>query len=505
MYIRNWYYLLTVVCFTLLFYKQLPGINVLLFAGLLLSASVLMNTIIWKSKQWMIIAAGTLFSSFFVAIYANSLTIIMSIVSMLILMVVQKSKNTSYGVALGSGLISIFGSPIFMMLGINNVNRLKHTRKTQNLKRTNKRGPVFVVVVVSFLFLSLYRLINPIFDAYFASLLGNIEWGWIFFTLFGSVILYSFFFPSRLLMKLLKVEDSYGKTIGENNLKPKLSFSINLFAIFENERYSALLMFGVLNLLLLFLNITDFNYLFLEGELPKAITYSDYVHSGVGAVIVSIILAIALIIYYFRGQMNFDPQSKNIKTLVYIWIAQNMVLILMAAFKNQLYIEAYSMTFLRIGVYYYLGFSILGLLLTLYKIYYHKDTWFLFRSNPFAFYVILVLSCTINWSGMVTNYNLKNSKEVDLDYIESIGFENYPLLWERGYFESKRHATFELRLTSKPEFYDLPYAVGSFLEDYQNIGFVSYSYEKEKTYRYFVQLAGSGKLKPVTKEENHKE
>ena len=498
---RNWYYLLTVVCFTALFYKQLPGINVAMFAGLLLSASVLMNTTVWRNKQWLIIAVGTLISTSFVAIYANSLTIMMSIVSMLILMMVQKSKNTSYGVALGSGMISVFGSLIFMILGINNVQRLKQARKTQNRKKSNKLGPILAVVVVSFLFLSLYREVNPIFDTYFASLLGNIEWGWIFFTLFGSVILYSFFFPPRLLMKLLRIEDSYGNTIGEYSPKPKFSFSINLFANFENERYSALLMFSILNLMLLFLNLTDFNYLFLKGELPKGITYADYVHTGVGAVIVSIILAIALIIYYFRGEINFDHHSKKIKILVYIWIAQNMILILMATFKNQLYIDAYSLTFLRLGVYYYLGFSIVGLLLTLYKIYYHKDTWFLFKSNPFVFYVILVLSCTINWSAIVTNYNLRNSKEVDLDYIENIGYENYPMLWERGYFESKRHATFELKLTSKPGFYDLPNVVGLILEDYEKAGFVSYSYEMEKTYRYFVQLAESGKLKTSTKIE----
>ena len=501
---RIWYYLFTVVCFSALFYKQLPGINVVLFAGLLLSASVLMNKIIWKKKQWLIIAGGTVFSSAFVAIYANSLTIFMSIISMLILMIIQRSTNTSYGVALGSGLVSVFGSFVFMVLGINNVQRLKLARKTPNLKKTNKRGPIFAVLVVSFLFLSLYRQVNPIFDAYFASLLGNIKWGWIFFTLFGSVILYSFFFSPRLLIKLLKIEDSYGKTIGENHPKPKVSFIINLFANFENERYSAFLMFGILNLLLLFLNLTDFNYLFLKGVLPKGISYSDYVHTGVGAVIVSIILAIALIIYYFRGQINFDVKSWKIRALVYIWIVQNMILILMAAFKNQLYIDAYSLTFLRIGVFYYLGFSFVGLLLTLYKIFYKKDTWFLFRSNPFAFYIVLVFSCAINWSSLVTNYNLRNSKEVDLDYIESIGFENYPLLWERLYYESKNHATFELRLTEKPEFYDLPVSIGSFLEDYDNAGFFSYSYGQEKTYRYFLQLALSGKLKTNTEKENLK-
>ena len=177
----------------------------------------------------------------------------------------------------------------------------------------------------------------------------------------------------------------------------------------------------------------------------------------------------------------------------------------MAAFKNQLYIDAYSLTFLRIGVYYYLGFSTVGLLLTLYKIYCKKDTWFLFRSNSFGFYILLVLSCAINWSAIVTNYNLKNNKEVDLDYIANVGFENYPLLWEREYFESKRHETFELRLTSKPEFYDLPNAIGSFLEEYERSGMVSSSYEKEKTYQYFVQLAVSGKLKLCTKEEEPKE
>ena len=89
------------------------------------------------------------------------------------------------------------------------------------------------------------------------------------------------------------------------------------------------------------------------------------------------------------------------------------------------------------------------LLLTLYKIYSRKDTWFLFQHSSFFIYVILILSCSFNWNTLVTRYNMKNSIEIDYDYLNSLGFENYPLLWERKYYDPKRKQDYQLQLSGK--------------------------------------------------------
>jgi len=296
------------------------------------------------------------------------------------------------------------------------------------------------------------------------------------------------------LNKLLRLEPKYDHTIKETSLKPYELSLFRLFSNLESERSSALLLFVILNLLLLFLNITDIHYIFFKGELPKGITYSDYVHSGVEAVIMSIVFAILLIAYYFRGPINFDAKSKNIKALTYLWIVQNIVLIVMAAVKNQLYIDAYSLTYLRIGVYYYLAFSIIGLILTFYKIFFKKDTWFLFRSNSFVFYWVLILSCLFNWNIIVTHYNLKYSHEIDYSYLNSLGHQNYPILWESKFYDSINKEAYQLRLTGKYETYYLPETIGTFLEDCEKSEIIIWCATREKTYQYFEELAKSNKL-----------
>ena len=491
---KNWFYLITVSFFTILFYRQDAGINFLLFASVLLVISGILNKTVWKTKQWLTIAAGTFFSAFFVAWYSNSLTIIMAIFSIIILNIIQNSKRTSYFIAFFTGIITVMCSVIFMILAKINANRLKQFRKTQPAENAFKWWPLLIVTIISFIFMLLYSDINPVFDVYFKTIFTDIDLGWLMFSLFGAFLLYTFIFPPRLVKKVLRLEQEYGKTIEHGASISKTQSDFSIFSSFEHERYSALLLFIVLNLLLLLLNVFDIQYLFLKGELPANITYAEYVHRGVEAVILSILLAIGVISYYFRGLINFDTKSKFIKTLTYFWIVQNIVLVIMTAFKNQAYIEAFSLTFMRIGVYYYLGFSIIGLLLTLYKIYFKKDTWFLFRSNSFGIYVVLILSCAFNWNMIVTRYNLKNSKQVDDYYLKSLGYENYPLLWEGKLFESGEQQGFELQLTGKIKHYDLPGEVGEFLKDYESRGIQSYCIFKDRTYQFFVQLAKSEKL-----------
>jgi hypothetical protein len=95
---------------------------------------------------------------------------------------------------------------------------------------------------------------------------------------------------------------------------------------------------------------------------------------------------------------------------------------------------------------------------------------------------------------MVTHYNLKYSREIDYPYLNTLGHENYPILWESKFYNTEKSKAYQLRLTGNFETYSLPETIGMFLEDYENSSSVTWCYTRAKTYHYFAELAKSNKL-----------
>jgi hypothetical protein len=63
---------------------------------------------------------------------------------------------------------------------------------------------------------------------------------------------------------------------------------------------------------------------------------------------------------------------------------------------------------------------VIGLVITYIKIHRVKNNWFLFRKTAWAFYAILIVATMVNWSRLITHYNLShltNFKEVDIAYL----------------------------------------------------------------------------------------
>lgn len=75
-------------------------------------------------------------------------------------------------------------------------------------------------------------------------------------------------------------------------------------------------LFVMLNLMLLFINVLDVIYLYVSDSLPEGITHTQFVHNGVGMLILSIILGISIILYVFRNALHFDKDNRIIKALV---------------------------------------------------------------------------------------------------------------------------------------------------------------------------------------------
>ncbi len=135
-----------------------------------------------------------------------------------------------------------------------------------------------------------------------------------------------------------------------------------------HTRQALVLLFLVVNLMILFIICLDINFLYLRTELPEGITHKQFVHNGVNMLILSILLGISIILYAFRGALNFESKRSVLKIMVYIWLILNFVMVFSTALRNQMYIEEALLTYKRIGVFYWLFFAVLGLITTMIKL-----------------------------------------------------------------------------------------------------------------------------------------
>jgi len=175
------------------------------------------------------------------------------------------------------------------------------------------------------------------------------------------------------------------------------------------ERTSGIISFICLNVLLLIFVIT-FNYeQFFESR--TVYNLSAETHERVNVVIFSILMAIGLIMFYFRGGFNFDEKANRLKILAKIWILLNAALVFSAFIKNTEYIyETDLLTYKRLGVYAFLILSLIGLFFTFIKIQKRKTNAFLFNKMFWYFYGVLLMCSFINWGGIITRYNITKDR-----------------------------------------------------------------------------------------------
>jgi hypothetical protein len=417
--------------YSFLFYQQNAGINFLLFTITLLIILIVKNIKLLLYKKWIWSALLCLFSSICVFIHSSSLSIIGNVFSLLLLSAVSFNVATSSLFSFAFSCYSVASSVVFII--IDSIKRSQPKQEDKSSKKGYRILATIMVFVLSILFFSMYKSSNPLFAE-------NTKWinfdfisiSWIFFTLAGFLLMYSFLYHRTIP----QIET------WENNLPLANASSIDNEAKtkqYETERFAGLLLFVMLNLMLVVLNIGDIQTLYFNGGLPKNITHSDFVHSGVGIIILSILIATSLIMYLYRKEYQSIKNNKVLTAFVYLWIFQNILMLTSTALRNQIYIHDFNYTYKRIGVYVWLILAVCGLLIMFYKIVKSQSNWYLIRTNVAVWFTVLVLSGIVNWDKIITHYNIQNKplSQVDFYYLFSLSDANIPEL---------------LEVTKKPEF-----------------------------------------------------
>ncbi|WP_264531261.1 DUF4173 domain-containing protein [Flavobacterium sp. N502540] len=231
-----------------------------------------------------------------------------------------------------------------------------------------------------------------------------------------SFSFWNYWVPELCYEKNKLLDNEFDNVIDIKNQK---TFS---FLDLDFERKSGEITLVLLNFMLLVFIITyNYEQFFEAVETSKL---SSATHERVNAVIFSIIMAVGVILFYFKGGFNFDKKAASLKKLAKVWIVLNGVLIVSTIIKNSEYVAFFGLTYKRLGVYAFLILAVIGLIFTFLKITRQKTNAYLFNEMIWCFYGTILLCSFVNWGDFITQYNISVQKGVEPKFLRSLNFND---------------------------------------------------------------------------------
>lgn len=292
---------------------------------------------------------------------------------------------------------------------------LRHS-KFQGSGNYFRKFRIFLVpVVIIFIFILIYKNSNPIFDkiisrinqyigSWFSVFFDNIEFSLVL-TFIVGLFISNFIFQQTKNASILSYDTDSETEMRRNKSKQKRSF--NAIGL-TNELRSAIFLFISLNILLLILNILDIYFVWFNFEWANE-ALKDFVHEGTYYLLFSILLSIGLVLYFFRGNLNFFNKNKLLKILCFAWLAQNALLTVSVIIRNYWYVHYFSLAHKRIGLFIFLLLTLYGLYIVIVKVKERKSAFFLFKNNVLAIFTLLLLSSFVNWDMVIAKYNVTHA------------------------------------------------------------------------------------------------
>ncbi|TPL38930.1 DUF4173 domain-containing protein [Mesorhizobium sp. B2-4-6] len=198
----------------------------------------------------------------------------------------------------------------------------------------------------------------------------------------------------------------------------------------------------VFNALFAVQSALDATYLWGGVALPDGMTYAAYAHRGAYPLVATALLAAGFVLAALRSgsESSRDPL---IRGLVYLWVTQNIALVISSMLRLDLYIDVYALTYLRIAAFIWMGLVAAGLALIVARIALQKSGEWLLSANLVTLSATLYACCFVNFAATIANYNVDHSLEMtgkgvplDIWHIRSLGPSALPALGR--YFEHQK-------------------------------------------------------------------
>lgn len=174
---------------------------------------------------------------------------------------------------------------------------------------------------------------------------------------------------------------------------------------------SVLLSLIAFNAVFLLQNAMDAAWLWGIVPLPEGMTLAEYAHRGAYPLVVTALLTALFVLVALRPGSTTAAQPL-IRKLVVLWIGQNLFLVFNAALRTVDYVEAYSLTVLRISALLWMVLVAIGLVLVVWRMLAGKSSGWLINTNLAAAGIILSAVCFVDLGAVAAQWNVRHAREV---------------------------------------------------------------------------------------------
>lgn len=404
------------VVFTLLFYNQSPGVNLSIFGVMLTLLISYFFQEKFVDRSHLVLVVTSILSCFAFAWYGDAASFFALALSILFLQFKTQDGELK--------IIQIF--PLIFLNAFASLGRVFIVSQWLPERKIHndfaKKLVAFVVIPV--IFLGLFFIVYSFGSNHFSSLFTDYTldiniFQLILISILGFYVSFSFWnywVPDACYEFNPKLNNEFSDI---SEIKNQNTFS---FLDLDFERKSGEITLLLLNvMLLIFIGTYNYEQFF---EVVEKTNLSADTHERVNAVIFSILMAVGVILFYFKGGFNFDEKASALKKLAKTWIALNVVLIVSAIIKNSEYVSFFGLTYKRLGVYAFLILAIIGLVYSFLKITKQKTNAYLVNQMVWYFYATILLCSYVNWGNLITNYNISVNKGVDLEFLSGLNFND---------------------------------------------------------------------------------
>ncbi|OQC13642.1 MAG: hypothetical protein BWX73_02239 [Lentisphaerae bacterium ADurb.Bin082] len=294
------------------------------------------------------------------------------------------------------------------------------------------------IVVLAGLFVMLFAAANPLIERLLEQVMNGFDL-WLGMITFPSVTRILFWLVVFVFAWALLHFCAKGRLLAESD--PSLAVMAEFADFFLNPQ-TVTIGLVVFNAIFAVQNLLDIGYLWGGARLPEGMTYASYAHRGAYPLVATALLAAVLMLIVFRPSAD-QKQGRRNRVLVYIWVAQNILLTVSAAWRLNLYVSVYSLTRLRFAAAVWMLLVALGLVWICARIFARKSNQWLINANVLTLLAVLYVCAFVDVSGCVAHYNVRHCQEycqvgpdLDFDYLNILGPSAMPALqWLEGQTE----------------------------------------------------------------------
>lgn len=490
-------FLFSTFAFTLLFYKQNLGVNVLLFNLLIFSGLIYLKRLLLPTLLSKIIFTSVLMSGVFVVFHHTDIAINIHVLNwVLFIGLLNFNSAKKISSLFFVGIINTFSGVKSAVKSIFNSKNMIKKRKKINISLYI----IPLVIILGFLFI--YRASNPIFNDFILSIIDvifrpfkHISIAYIATFTLGILICSPIIF--ELNHNDIEQADSKSSDFLKRvRFKHKSVFKINGLT---NEYQAGIFLLFTLNILLFVVNCFDIYSVWFNFEFNGQ-TLKTFVHQGTYMLIFSILISMGIVLYFFRNNLNFYKLNSKLKTLTYLWILQNIVLTGSVFARCYHYINHFGMAYKRIGVIVFLIAVIIGLISIYTKVKTIKSSSYLWRVNLLSVFILLNSLTFFNWDVIIAKFNISNYKKsfVHFTYLSHLSnnalfaLQLTPQQLEQISTVQKDKYTFSsfknshLNLSSEEYYEQIEFRKFKFKNQWENSHWLSWNYAESNCYKHLI-------------------